>query len=131
MTRHLHGARGQGRRSGKARHGDAAGDRAHEEHEGRRSLYGEAHAEPERHPAERMVAGPHRERAHDDDDEALMKEAMLVDQAVQDRLAADPTLKIVPRSTASSDFKNAYAKAKRLRELLARAESAAASAPSG
>ena len=52
-----------------------------------------------------------------DDEEALMKEAMLVDQAMQDRLAVDPTLVIVPRSTASSDFKNAYAKAKRLRAV--------------
>ena len=47
----------------------------------------------------------------------LMKEAMLVDRAIQERLAVDPTLKVVPRSTASSDFKNAYAKAKRLRAL--------------
>ena len=53
----------------------------------------------------------------DGTDESLMKEALLIDQALHDRLAADSTLRIIPRSTASSDFKNAYVKAKRLRPV--------------
>jgi hypothetical protein len=53
----------------------------------------------------------------DGTEESLMKEALLIDQALHDRLAADSTLRIVPRSTASSDFKNAYVKAKRLRPV--------------